>query len=45
MRRSQLQHVILEIGRRFGIDEVYVIGCAAIIATLPNPPGGALTGT
>ncbi len=45
MRRSQLQHVILEIGRRFGIDEFHVIGSAAMLAVLPNPPEGALTAT
>jgi hypothetical protein len=45
VRRSQLQHVILEIGRRFDIDEFHVIGSAAILAVLPNPPEGALTAT
>jgi hypothetical protein len=45
MYRKQLQHVILEIGRRFGIKDVYVIGSAAILAVLPNPPEGELTAT
>lgn len=45
MYRHQLQHVILEIGRRFEISEVYVIGSAAILAVLPDPPEGALTAT
>jgi hypothetical protein len=45
MYRKQLQHVILEIGRRFGINDVYVIGSAAILAVLPNPPEGELTAT
>jgi len=37
--------VLLEIGRRFGISEMYVIGSAAILAVLPEPPEGALTAT
>lgn len=45
MYLSQLQHVILEIGRRFDIDEFHIIGSAAILAALPNPPEGALTAT
>jgi len=45
MYLSQLQHVILEIGRRFDIDEFHVIGSAAILAVLPVPPEGALTAT
>lgn len=45
MIRSQLQHVILEIGRRFDLRDFHVIGSAAILATLPNPPAGALTAT
>lgn len=45
MLRTQLQHVILEIGRRFGLTEVYIIGSAAILAALPNPPAGVLTAT
>ncbi|MEX2050572.1 MAG: DUF6036 family nucleotidyltransferase [Steroidobacteraceae bacterium] len=45
MVRSQLQHVILEIGRRFGLRDFYIIGSAAILAVLPNPPEGALTAT
>ena len=40
MYRHQLQHVILEIGRRFGVREFYVIGSAAILAVLPDPPIG-----
>jgi hypothetical protein len=43
--RSQLQHVILEIGRRFDLRDFYIIGSAAILAVLPNPPEGALTAT
>ncbi len=45
MYRSQLQHVILEIGRRFGLSDFHVVGSAAILAALPNPPEGALTAT
>jgi hypothetical protein len=43
--KHQLQHVILEIGRRFDVREFYVVGSAAILATLPDPPVGALTAT
>lgn len=43
--RHQLQHVILEIGRRFDLSEFHVIGSAAILAVLPDPPVGALTAT
>jgi hypothetical protein len=45
MRRSQLQHVIYEIGRRFELTDFHVIGSAAILAQLPEPPEGALTAT
>jgi hypothetical protein len=45
MVRSQLQHVILEIGRRFDLRDFYIIGSSAILAVLPNPPEGALTAT
>ena len=45
MRRAQLQHVIFEIGRRFGINEFHIVGSAAILAALPDPPEGDLTAT
>jgi len=45
VHRRQLQHVLLEIGRRFGLHEVYIIGSAAILAAFPDPPAGALTAT
>jgi hypothetical protein len=45
MRRRELQHVILEVGRRFNLKEVFIIGSAAILATMPDPPEGALTMT
>ena len=43
MRRSELQHVILEIGRRFNLKEVFIIGSSAILAVIPDPPEGILT--
>jgi hypothetical protein len=42
---SQLRHVILEIGRRFDLPNFHIVGSAAILAVLPNPPEGALTAT
>jgi hypothetical protein len=45
MNRNQLQHVILEIGRRFELCDFHIVGSAAILAVLPNPPEGALTAT
>ena len=45
MYRSQLQHVILEIGRRFDLYDFHIVGSAAILAVLPDPPEGALTAT
>ena len=45
MYRSQLQHVILEIGHRFDLSDFHIVGSAAILAALPNPPEGALTAT
>jgi hypothetical protein len=45
LRRDQLQRVIFEIGRRFDLDEFHIVGSAAILAALPDPPEGALTAT
>lgn len=45
MKRTQLEHVILEVGRRNDLEYFYVIGSAAILAVLPDPPEGALTAT
>ena len=45
MHRGQLQHVILEIGRRFDLREFHIVGSAAILAALPDPPAGSLTAT
>jgi hypothetical protein len=43
--RHQLQHVILEINRRFGLTDIFIIGSAAILAVLPDPPEAELTAT
>ena len=45
MYRKQLQHVILEIGLRFDLKEIYIVGSAAILAAMPDPPAGELTAT
>lgn len=45
MYRRQLEHVILEVGRRNDLEYFYIIGSAAILAVLPDPPEGALTAT
>jgi hypothetical protein len=45
LQLRQLQHVILEIGRRFDLRDFYVVGSAAILAALPDPPAGSLTAT
>lgn len=45
MRRRELQHIILEVGARFALPEVFVIGSSAILAVMPDPPEGALTAT
>jgi hypothetical protein len=45
MRLSDLQHVIFEIGERFALSEVFVIGSSAILAVLPDPPEAELTAT
>lgn len=45
MYRKQLQHVILEIGLRFDLKEIYIVGSAAILAAMPDPPEGELTAT
>lgn len=38
MYRKQLQHIILEIGERFDLEDVYIIGTSAILAWLSDPP-------
>jgi hypothetical protein len=45
MRRRELQHIILEVGERFALTEIFVIGSSAILAVLPDPPEGVLTAT
>jgi hypothetical protein len=45
MRRRELQHILVEVGERFALTEVFVIGSSAILAVLPDPPEGALTAT
>lgn len=37
--------MIVEIGRRFDLGDFHIVGSAAILAALPNPPEGALTAT
>ena len=43
MRHRELRHIILEVGKRFALTEVFVIGSSAILAVLPDPPEGVLT--
>jgi hypothetical protein len=42
---ENLRFLIYEVGRRLELKEVYIIGSAAIAATVPNPPEGELTAT
>jgi hypothetical protein len=43
VRHRELRHIILEVGERFALTEVFVIGSSAILAVLPDPPEGVLT--
>jgi hypothetical protein len=45
MRRGELQHIVFEVGERFALTEVFVVGSSAILAVLPDPPEGVLTAT
>ena len=45
MRRRELEHVIFEVGRRFDLREVFIVGSSAILAVMPDPPDGALKAT
>jgi hypothetical protein len=45
MRSRELRHIILEVGDRFPLTEVFVIGSSGILAVLPDPPEGVLTAT
>jgi hypothetical protein len=44
MHRKQLQHVILEIGLRFDLKAIYIVGSAAILAAMPDPRAAAHLG-
>jgi hypothetical protein len=39
------KHIVFEVGERFALTEVFVIGASAILAVLPDPPEGVLTTT
>lgn len=45
LRRRELRHILLEVGERFALTELFVIGSAAILAVLADPPDGVLTAT
>lgn len=45
MNRGQLEHAIIEIGERFGLDYFYIIGSAAILGSLPDQTDADLIGT
>lgn len=45
MRRQDLEYVIAEVGRRTGLDYFYIIGSAAVLASLPASQDPALVGT
>lgn len=45
MNRRQLEHVIDEIERRFGLEIVYVVGSSAVFASIPDLPPDALPST
>lgn len=45
MNRRDLEKAIREVGRRVGLDYFYVIGSAAVFASLPEADSAALTGT
>jgi len=45
MRQRELQHIVLEVGERFALTEVFIIDSSAILAVLPDPPEGVLTAT
>jgi hypothetical protein len=44
VNRQQLEHVILEVGKRTGEEYFYIIGSAAIFASVPDASGAALAG-
>jgi hypothetical protein len=45
VNRDQLQHVVYELGERFGLPLVYIVGSSAVFATLPHTDHEALTAT
>jgi hypothetical protein len=45
MNRAQLELVVSEIARRFDLDYFYVVGSAAVLASLPDATAGILTAT
>jgi|SRR5579871_1302260 len=45
MRRQDLDYVIAEVGRRTGLDYFYIIGSAAVLASLPASRDPALVST
>ena len=45
MNRKQLEYAIREVGRRLQLDYFYVIGSAAVFASIPNALDAAVTGT
>lgn len=45
MDLAQLRHVILELGERFDLKQVYVVGSSAVFASLPSTTDVALTAT
>jgi len=45
MRRRELEHAIREVGRRTNLDYFYVIGSAAVFASIPAVSDTAVAGT
>ncbi|HVC29462.1 MAG TPA: hypothetical protein VNF48_07965 [Gammaproteobacteria bacterium] len=45
MNRQQLEYAIREVGRRLKLDYFYVIGSAAVFASIPDAADAAVTGT
>jgi hypothetical protein len=45
MNRTQLEYAIREVGRRLKLDYFYVIGSAAVFASIPEAVDAAVTGT
>jgi Nucleotidyltransferase of unknown function (DUF6036) len=45
MNRTQLEYAIREVGRRLKLDYFYIIGSAAVFASIPNASETAVTAT